>query len=158
LEIRDIYPEYYLLKVDRFRDVVKSKLDEWMYYLKNSSIKSDFAAPGLLEADSRLEYSRLSPEDRRSYDKHVDNRRSEKSTIYTAKLEGKAEGHAEGKLEGKLEGEALGEARGIEKGKAEGKAEGILQVAKKMKAEGVDIDVILKVTGLSAEDVAKLVV
>ncbi|MDR3001100.1 MAG: Rpn family recombination-promoting nuclease/putative transposase, partial [Fibromonadaceae bacterium] len=33
LEIRDIYPEYYLLKVDRFRDVVKSKLDEWMYYL-----------------------------------------------------------------------------------------------------------------------------
>ncbi|MDR3000873.1 MAG: PD-(D/E)XK nuclease family transposase [Fibromonadaceae bacterium] len=138
LEVKDIYPEYYLLKVDRFRDIVKSKLDEWMYYLKNSSIKSDFAAPGLLEADSRLEYSRLSPEDRRSYDKHVDNRRSEKSTIYTAKLEGKAEGHAEGKLEGK--------------------AEGILQVAKKMKAEGVDIGIILKVTGLSDEDVAKLAV
>ncbi|MDR3001424.1 MAG: hypothetical protein LBU89_09190, partial [Fibromonadaceae bacterium] len=150
LEIKDIYPEYYLLKVDRFRDIVKSKLDEWMYYLKNSSIKPDFAAPGLSEADERLEYSRLSPEDRRSYDKHVDNRRSEKSTIYTAKLEGKAEGHAEGKAEGKLEGRA--------EGKLEGKAEGILQVAKKMKAEGVSVDIILKVTGLSNEDIAKLAV
>ncbi|MDR3002176.1 MAG: Rpn family recombination-promoting nuclease/putative transposase, partial [Fibromonadaceae bacterium] len=76
LEIKDIYPEFYILKVDRFRDIVKNKLDEWMYFLKNSSIKSDFVAPGLLEANEKLEYSRLSLSERRAYDKYVDTIRS----------------------------------------------------------------------------------
>jgi predicted transposase/invertase (TIGR01784 family) len=144
LEVKDIYPEYYLLKVDRFRDVVKDKLDEWMYYLKNSSVKPGFKAPGLSIANEFLEYSRLDAKARRAYDKHIDNRRSENSTIYTAKLEGRAEG--------KVEGEALG----IEKGRAEGKAEGILHTAKKMKLEGISIDIISKVTGLSAKEVSSL--
>jgi predicted transposase/invertase (TIGR01784 family) len=140
LEVKDIYPEYYLLKVDRFRDVVKDKLDEWMYYLKNSRVKPGFKAPGLGAANERLEYSRLDAKSRSAYDKHIDNRRSENSTIYTAKLEGKAEG------------ELIGEARGVEKGKAEG----ILHTAKKMKAEGISVDVISKVTGLPAKEISGL--
>ena len=111
LEVKDIFPEYYLLKVDRFKDIVRNKIDEWMYYLKNSKIKPGFKAPGLEAANKKLEYSRLSPEKRRAYDKFVDIRRSNKSTIYTAKLEGRIEGKLEGKLEGRIEGEALGEAR-----------------------------------------------
>jgi predicted transposase/invertase (TIGR01784 family) len=115
-----------------------------MYFLKNSAIKSKFKAPGLEEANRKLEYSRLSAAERRAYDWYVDKRRSNLSTIYTAKLEGKAEGLAEGKAEGKAEG------------LAEGKAEGILQTARKMKAAGVSDSVILKVTGLSKSEVAKL--
>jgi predicted transposase/invertase (TIGR01784 family) len=76
--------------------------------------------------------------------KYVDTIRSNNSSLYTAKLKGK------------LEGEALGEAHGLKKGKLEGKAEGILQVAKKMKAKGVSVDVISEVTGLSKKDVVKL--
>jgi predicted transposase/invertase (TIGR01784 family) len=131
------------LKIDRFKNVVKSKIDEWMYFLKNSEIKPKFKAPGLSAANERLEYSRLDAKARRAYDKHIDNRRSENSTIYTAKLEGRAEG------------ELVGEARGIEKGRAEGIAESILQTAKKMILEGISIDVISKVTGLSVEELAK---
>ncbi|MDR2579625.1 MAG: Rpn family recombination-promoting nuclease/putative transposase [Fibromonadaceae bacterium] len=136
LEVKDIYPEYYLLKIDRFSNDVKDKIDEWMFFFKNSSIKPEFDAPGLAEANECLKYNRLSPEDQRIYDKYVDIRRSNNSTIYTAKLEGRLEGKAEGR--------------------AEGKAEGILQVAKKMKAEGVDIDVISKVTGLSANELSSV--
>ncbi|MDR3000318.1 MAG: Rpn family recombination-promoting nuclease/putative transposase [Fibromonadaceae bacterium] len=125
LEVKDIFPEFYILKIDRFSNDIKDKIDEWMYFFKNSSIRPEFNALGLAEANERLEYSRLSPDEQRIYDTYVDIRRSNESTVYTAKLEGRAEG----------------------------RAEGILQVAKKMKAEGVALDVILKVTGLSDEDI-----
>jgi len=95
LEIKDIYPEYYILKVDRFKNMVQSKIDEWMYFLKNSEIKPEFKAPGLSEAMDKLNYGRLSLEARRDYDSYVDMCRSNKSSIYTAKLEGRAEGKIE---------------------------------------------------------------
>jgi predicted transposase/invertase (TIGR01784 family) len=132
LEIKDIYPEYYLLKVDRFKNVIKNKIDEWMYFLKNSEIKPKFKAPGLAEAIEKLEYSRLSPKERRAYDRYVDAQRSNESTVYTAKLKGK------------IEGEAIGEARGIKK------------TAKNMKAKGSKVAFISEVTGLSVEEIEKL--
>jgi len=140
LEVKDIFPEFYILKVDRFRDIVQNKIDEWVYFLKHSKVRSEFNAPGLEEAVKKLEYSRLSPEERRAYDKYLDNCRSNRSSLYTAKLEGKAEG--------KIEGEAIG----IEKGKTEG----ITEVAKNMKSKGSDVAFISEVTGLSVEEIEKL--
>ncbi|KAA6326006.1 hypothetical protein EZS27_024837, partial [termite gut metagenome] len=55
----DIHPEYYILKVNQFDDVAKDPLDEWIYYLKNDQIKSDFKAPGLDKAREVLEYDLL---------------------------------------------------------------------------------------------------
>jgi predicted transposase YdaD len=89
-----------LLKVNQFKNIVQNKLDEWMYYFKNSKIEPNFEAPGLAAANDLLEYSRLSLEDQRAYDKHVDYRRSSESSVYTAKLEGRDEGRAEGRAEG----------------------------------------------------------
>lgn len=40
--ISDIFPEYYILKVNGFNDIAKDTLDEWIYFLKNSDIKSEF--------------------------------------------------------------------------------------------------------------------
>ena len=37
-KVSDIYPEYYLLKVNQFNDVAKDTLDEWIYFLKNSEV------------------------------------------------------------------------------------------------------------------------
>jgi predicted transposase/invertase (TIGR01784 family) len=148
LEIKDIFPEFYILKVDRFKDIVQTKIDEWVYFLKHSKVRSEFNAPGLDEAVKKLEYSRLSPEERLAYDKYVDICRSNRSSLYTAKLEGKAEGEAigieKGKAEGKAEGEAIGEARGIEK------------TAKNMKSKGSDVAFISEVTGLSIAEIEKL--
>src|SRR3990167_8979274 len=44
-----IFPEYYIIKVNRFDDFAKSTLDEWIYYLKNDEIKDEFKAKGLAE-------------------------------------------------------------------------------------------------------------
>ena len=166
LEVKDIYPEYYLLKVDRFRNIVKNKIDEWMYFLKNSKIKEEFDAPGLIEANEKLEYHRLSLAERRAYDLHVDTWRSNYSTIRTAKLNGRIEGEFIGIEKGKVEGELIGEARGIEKGKVEGRAESyeefigiadrLWQTAIVMKSQNMDVDTISNVTGWCKEELASL--
>ena len=48
--VSDIYPEYYILKVDSFDNKAKSKLDEWIYFFKNNEIKEEFTARGLKKA------------------------------------------------------------------------------------------------------------
>ncbi|MCS4320810.1 putative transposase/invertase (TIGR01784 family) [Serratia sp. BIGb0234] len=50
----------------------------------------------------------------------------------------------------------LGEQRGIEKGRHEGKLEGKLEVARTMLASGLDRDSVMKMTGLTADDLAQI--
>ena len=62
--IADIFPEYYILKVQNFNDVAKDTLDEWIYYLKNNKIKDDFTAQGLDQAREILIYDNLTDEEK----------------------------------------------------------------------------------------------
>ena len=62
----------------------------------------------------------------------------------------------EGREEGRKEGIKEGIEKGIKKGIKEGKEEKSLEIAKNMKALGIDIDTIIKATGLSKEEVAKI--
>ena len=59
-----------------------------------------------------------------------------------------------------LDGIEIGEARGIaigeERGKREGKAERDVEIARNMKSEGLGLDVISKVTGLTTTEVRQL--
>ncbi|MBO7283534.1 MAG: hypothetical protein J6U71_00530, partial [Bacteroidales bacterium] len=49
-----------------------------------------------------------------------------------------------------------GIAEGIEIGREEGRAEGVSNVARKLKADGMDIDLIIKYSGLTREEIEKL--
>jgi predicted transposase/invertase (TIGR01784 family) len=49
-----------------------------------------------------------------------------------------------------------GKAEGKVEGKAEGKAEGKVETALNLKSLGVSTDIIIKSTGLSSEEIAKL--
>ena len=51
---------------------------------------------------------------------------------------------------------AKGKEEGIKEGIKEGRKEGTLDVAKKMLAEGMDIPLIVKITGLVEEEVLRL--
>ena len=70
--------------------------------------------------------------------------------------EGLAEGRAKGREEGLAEGKAEGLAEGLAEGKAEGKTEGKAEVAKTMLADGIEISIVSKYTGVSEEDLSKL--
>jgi predicted transposase/invertase (TIGR01784 family) len=88
-KVSDVYPKYYLLKINNFNKVAENTLDEWIYFLKNSEVKDDFKAKGLDKAKEKLRYESLSDEEKKMYDRSVENRRIEMSVEYTRELEAK---------------------------------------------------------------------
>jgi len=86
-KVSDIFPKYYILKVNNFNNVAKDTLDEWVYFLKNSEVKDSFKAKGLDKAKEKLRYENLTDEEKKMYDRFQENRRIENSVSYTAKQE-----------------------------------------------------------------------
>ena len=83
----EVFPEYYLIKVNKFDDIAKDTLDEWIYFLKNEEIKGDFKAKGIKKAKQELDILKLSDEERRAYERYQDNLHYQASMVestYTA--------------------------------------------------------------------------
>ncbi|NLM16385.1 MAG: Rpn family recombination-promoting nuclease/putative transposase [Candidatus Riflebacteria bacterium] len=139
----ELYPEYYLIKVKNFDDYAKTPLDEWIYFLKNSSIKTDFTAPGLSEASKLLDVLSMEPEERRAYDDYIDLIRQKRSAHKSAIMTGMDRGLKEGR------------AQGLKEGRAEGIKEANLATAKRLLAMGLPISQITEATGLSQEEILK---
>lgn len=85
--VSDIFPEYYIIKVNKFNDVAKDNLDEWIYFLKNSEVKDEFTAKGLKQAGEVLDIMRLPQDDQYSYNRYLDYLHYKASEILTLKLE-----------------------------------------------------------------------
>jgi len=69
-QVHEIYPEYWLIKVGKFSDDVHDKLDEWIYFFKNTEIKTNFSAKGLKEASKRLSTMKLNEGEQKEYNKY----------------------------------------------------------------------------------------
>ena len=124
----DIFPEYYIIRVNEFNSVATTPIEEWLDYLKNNRIKDDTSTPGLKEARQKLLYMTMSDKERRAYDAHMDDIMVQNDVLDTAKREGRAEG----------------------------RAEGIMLTAKNLKSMGFSISDIMNATGLSEDDIMKL--
>lgn len=156
----DIFPEYYVLRVNDFDRVAKTPLDEWIKFLKTGEIDSSATAKGLPEARERLRIDSLPDAEKRAYIRDMEALRYQRSVIKTGWDEGHTEGLAEGRAEGRAEGLAQGKAEGRAEGLAEGRAEGEIQkakeIAKTLKSMGVPMDTIVQSTQLSAEEIEQL--
>jgi predicted transposase/invertase (TIGR01784 family) len=86
-EVADIFPEYYLIKVNQFDDIAKDTLDEWIYFLKNSEVKDNFKAKGLAEAKEILDMMRLSKEGQYGYNRYLDSLHLKASEIFTLRIQ-----------------------------------------------------------------------
>ena len=95
----DIFPEFYLLKVNQFNDIAKDTLDEWVYFLKNSEVKDEFKAKGLKEAGEVLDIMRLEKEDEYSYNRYLDSLSLKASEIFTLQTEAEFEVRKDEKIE-----------------------------------------------------------
>jgi predicted transposase/invertase (TIGR01784 family) len=71
--------------------------------------------------------------------------------------EGIQEGIQEGRKEGIQEGERIGEEKGMRLGEEKGMRLGKWEMAKKLKADQMPIDLIAKYTGLPPEEISKLI-
>ena len=89
---QDIFPEYYIIRVNEFNSVATTPIEEWLDYLKNNRIKDDTSTPGLKEARQKLLYMTMSDKERRAYDEHMDDIMVQNDVLDTAKMEGRAEG------------------------------------------------------------------
>ena len=72
----EIYPEYFLIRVNEFNKVAVTPLEEWIEYLKTGIIRPDTTAPGLGEAREKLKYYSMTPQERHAYDEHLRDRKS----------------------------------------------------------------------------------
>ena len=140
----EVFPEYFLLIVDRFNEVAKTPIEEWMAYLKDGAIREDTTTPGLQEARRKLEYMSMTDEERREYRDYMVSVHAAKDAIETAKDDGFAEGRVKGRAEGR------------EEGRAEGELNTNCENARKMKAKGLAIEDIAEITGLSTEEIDHL--
>ncbi|TAE01593.1 MAG: Rpn family recombination-promoting nuclease/putative transposase, partial [Bacteroidetes bacterium] len=87
-EVADIFPKYYILKVNNFNDIANTTLDEWIYFLKNSEVPDKYSAKGLKEASEKLRIDQLSEEERKEYQRFKENRWIEKDVLETAEKKG----------------------------------------------------------------------
>lgn len=134
--VSDLYPEYYILKVNDFNKWSKVPLEQWIYFLNTGNIPADATAPGLSEAREKLQLVRMSKAELNAYYHHLDNVVILRDNIVTARGEGRLEGRAEG----------------INIGTEQTKTD----IARQMKSDGMSVSTIMKYTGLTEEEIGKL--
>ncbi len=126
--VSQLYPEYYILKVNDFNSVAKTPLEEWIAYLNTGQIDDNAKAPGLDVAREKLKIDNMNKDEKNAYYRHLDNIVILRDNINTERAEGRAEG----------------------------REEGIIEVARNLKSMGMPTDAISKATGLSGKEIENL--
>jgi hypothetical protein len=132
----NVFPEYYMIYVEKFEDMINDDIDEWVYFFKHGKIRVDFKSPGICLAAKKLDYLKMSEKEQRAYDDYLAYLSHEWSMIHTAIDEGKEEGRKEGEKKGKEE-----------------KA---IEIAKSLIKMGIPLDKIAEGTKLSLEKIQEL--
>ena len=147
-QIERIYPEYYIIKVNKFDDVAKNTLDEWIYFLKNEEVKEGSKAKGLIAAKIELDKLKLDKEAMREYERDLADWRDMESAMSSNFLAGE--------LKGIEIGEANKEKYAEEKAK-EQENQTKLDMAKKCLKKGMAITDISDLTGLTEDEIRNIV-
>ena len=145
----EIFPEYFLIRVNEFNKSAVTPLEEWIEYLKTGIIRPDTKAPGLEEARRKLIYYNLEPAERQAYDRHIDAIMIQNDVLGTAREEGLQEGREEGREEGLQEG--------LQEGREEGRKESKITIARNMKnVLNLPDETIAQISGLPIDEIKKL--
>lgn len=130
---------FIFVEMPKFRKTeaeLETFMDKWLYVIKNLYRLQDKPAAlteGIFKKLFEVaEIAAFSKNERYDYEENLKNYLDWFNVMRTAKNEGRAEG------------------------RAEGEAMGVLKTAKKMKVEGIDINVISKLTDLSIDVIEKL--
>ncbi len=134
IQINNIFPEYYLIRINNFNRLATTSLDEWIYFFKNEEIKDEFKAKGIQKAKESFSLLSLPEEEQLAYARYQDNLRYEASLVES--------NYGLGRMEGKEEGIEIGIGIGIEKGK--------LDIAKRLVEHGMSIGEAASIVGIDA--------
>ncbi len=131
----NIFPEYYLINVERYKNIVSKHIDEWIYLMKNNEVLENFSSKNINKARQKLAVLNMSDEERKIYERYVTDEVIDKAQILAIKEV--AEIFNEGKNEGKIEGK--------------------IETAQNLKKLNVPVSTISEATGLSQEEIEKII-
>jgi len=72
-KVYQVFPEYFLIKVNNFNDIAKDSLDEWIYFFKNEDIKNEFKAKGIQKARQEFDIMKMPNEEQKAYDRYMES-------------------------------------------------------------------------------------
>ncbi len=127
-DVKKIFPEHYLIRVEKFPDQIHEAIDEWIYMLKHSEIKPEFKAKHIQDASQRLRVMNLNEEQRKAYDDYMQNVSYHKSMLWSSHEEGREQGRREEKIE----------------------------MVKKSLQKGLEFSMIAELTGLSLPEIREI--
>jgi predicted transposase/invertase (TIGR01784 family) len=145
---------------NKLEDNLSSRLDKWLFFIKNledfQSIPSIFSDEIFEKAFEKAELAKFGQEEMDKYESSLKLYRDLKGVIDTAFIDGRSEGKIEGLEEGRQEGLEEGRLEGLEEGRQAGLQEGKYNMAKLLKDNGVQIELIIQTTGLTREEIELL--
>ena len=149
VEAGDIFPEYYVLRVNDFNKVAVTPLDEWIAFLKTGFIPMLYR----MRRRGEMESSRIDGVDegmkiglREGIEKGM------KKGLREGRKKGLEEGIKKGIKEGIKEGRNEGLKEGLKEGEDKGRREERLRIARSMRQAGIPDATISELTGLSLAD------
>jgi len=89
---KKIFPEYYLITLERYKNIVQKRIDEWIYMIKNSEIAEGSTSKNIDKARQKLAVMNMTEERRKVYNKYLINLAKDRDVVDTAKEEGRDEG------------------------------------------------------------------
>ncbi len=125
---KEIFPEYYLITVERYQNIIRKRIDEWIYIFKNNEVAEGSCSKNIDKAAEKLLEINMSEEEHKLYEKYMVNFVRDIDVLNTARIEGEIKGKIEGKIE----------------------------VAQQMLQDGEPVDKIARYTGLSEEQIEAL--
>ena len=150
-EIASKYLEIHYIELPKFkkkRPNTKEKLDQWLWLLSGEEDKIKMAEKENKEvkkAVRTLEQISADPKEREMYDSIIQAEFNESITRQKMLEMGREEGREEGREAGRKEGR--------KEGRQEGEKQKEIEIAKKMKEEGIDIKIIQKITNLTEKEI-----
>ena len=126
-DAHNIFPEYFLISIPLFDDVIKQEMDEWLYLMKHSEVKESFKLPYMHKIAERLSILKMTNKERETYDTYLMDSMKGRDYLISAEEKGKAEENIRVKIE----------------------------IAKAMLLDGDSVEKIAKVTGVAITEVEK---
>jgi predicted transposase/invertase (TIGR01784 family) len=141
---QELFPEYYLIKINNFNNVSRSPLEDWVYYFKNSELPSKCDKKILSLLSEQLKFDAMDTKEKQDYYRFSKSKRIWDSTIDTAFMEGVEEGIQKG-IEKGLE-------KGLEQGMEKSKVQTIVLAFK----NGAEISFISRIVSMPEEEVERI--
>jgi predicted transposase/invertase (TIGR01784 family) len=142
---------------------IKNSLDMWAAFLtrhdllNKEHLPKELDNPELKKALNVLDVMNFAPEEREAYEEHLKWLRVEANTLKKYETKGFAEGEQIGFVKGEQIGFVKGEQIGFVKGEQTGEVKKSREIAKKMWANGMSVNVISEMTGLAKAEIYALI-